>query len=55
MELVRIDTQRAYEIIREKITSLELAPESSVDEGKLAAELKYGIGTCAGSIKFTVS
>jgi DNA-binding GntR family transcriptional regulator len=42
MELVRIDTQRAYEIIREKITSLELAPGSPIDEGQLAEELEMG-------------
>ena len=42
MELVRIDTQRAYELIREKITSLELAPGSSIDEGKLADEMGMG-------------
>ena len=42
MELVRIDTQRAYELIREKITSLELSPGSPIDEGKLADELEMG-------------
>jgi DNA-binding GntR family transcriptional regulator len=43
MELVRIDTQRAYELIREKITSLELAPGSLIDEGKLADEMETGL------------
>ena len=42
MELVRIDTQRAYEAIREKITSLELSPGSPIDEGKLANEMEMG-------------
>ena len=42
MELLRIDTQRAYELIREKITSLELSPGSPIDEGKLANELEMG-------------
>ena len=42
MELLRIDTQRAYELIREKITSLELSPGSPIDEGKLAEELGMG-------------
>jgi DNA-binding GntR family transcriptional regulator len=42
MELVRIDTQRAYELIREKITSLELAPGSPIDEGRLADEMEMG-------------
>jgi DNA-binding GntR family transcriptional regulator len=43
MELVRVDTQRAYERIREKITSLELAPGSSINEGNLASELEMGL------------
>lgn len=42
MELLRIDTQRAYELIREKITSLELPPGSPIDEGKLAEEMEMG-------------
>ena len=42
MELVRIDTQRAYELIREKITTLELSLGASIDEGKLAEELEMG-------------
>jgi DNA-binding GntR family transcriptional regulator len=43
MELVRIDTQRAYELIREKITTLELPPGSPIDEGKIAKELEMGL------------
>ena len=43
MELVRIDTQRAYELIREKITSLELAPGSSINEAELADETETGL------------
>jgi len=43
MELVRIDTQRAFERIRDKITSLELPPGSPIDEGKLASELDMGL------------
>jgi DNA-binding GntR family transcriptional regulator len=42
MELLRIDTQRAYELIREKITSLELAPGSPINEGELAQNLEMG-------------
>lgn len=43
MDLIRIDTQRAYELIREKITSLELAPGTLIDEGKLADEMGTGL------------
>jgi DNA-binding GntR family transcriptional regulator len=39
MELVQIDTQRAYEKIREKIITLELAPGSLINDQHLAEEL----------------
>ncbi len=43
MELVRVDTQRAYELIWEKITTLELAPGAAIGEGQLAEELRIGL------------
>jgi DNA-binding GntR family transcriptional regulator len=43
MELVRVDTQRAYEIIREKITTLELAPGSPINEQHMAENLGMGM------------
>ena len=43
MELVRVDTQRAYELIWEKITTLELAPGAAINEGQLAQELMIGL------------
>ena len=43
MELIRIDTQRAYELIREQITSLKLAPGSPINEGDLAQTLEMGL------------
>jgi DNA-binding GntR family transcriptional regulator len=42
MELVRVDTQRAYELIREKITTLELGPGTSINEQQLAEDLDMG-------------
>jgi DNA-binding GntR family transcriptional regulator len=42
MELVRVDTQRAYEIMWEKITTLELAPGALINEQQLAQELEMG-------------
>jgi DNA-binding GntR family transcriptional regulator len=39
MELVRLDTQRAYEQILEKITTLELAPGAPINDQALADEL----------------
>jgi DNA-binding GntR family transcriptional regulator len=39
MELERVDTKRAYELIRERITTLELAPGSIIHEQQLAEEL----------------
>jgi DNA-binding GntR family transcriptional regulator len=43
MELVRVDTQRAYELIREKITTLELDPGAPINEQRLAEELDMGL------------
>jgi DNA-binding GntR family transcriptional regulator len=42
MELVRVDTQRAYDLIWEKITTLELAPGSPISEQNLAQEFNLG-------------
>lgn len=39
MQTQRIDTQRAYDLILEKITTLELAPGSAINEQRLAGEL----------------
>lgn len=43
MEMVRVDTQRAYELIWEKITTLELEPGSPVNEQQLAEELELAL------------
>ncbi|MBS3783003.1 MAG: GntR family transcriptional regulator [Anaerolineae bacterium] len=43
MELERVDTQRAYDLIWEKITTLELAPGAPLNEQELAEE--FGMGT----------
>lgn len=43
MELVRVDTQRAYDLLWEKITTLELAPGAPINEQELAEE--FGMGT----------
>lgn len=39
----RVDTQRAYELIREKITTLALAPGAPIDAQTLAAELEMAV------------
>ncbi len=39
MEFIRVDTQRAYELIREKITRLALAPGAPIREQALADDL----------------
>lgn len=43
MEMQRVDTQRAYEQIRKRIATLELAPGSAVNEQQLAVELNMGL------------
>jgi len=51
MELVRVDTQRAYQEIRKKIITLELPPGSPIDEGKLADEFDMGVLPIREAIK----
>ena len=43
MELERVDTKRACEKIRERITTLELAPGTPINEQQMAAELEMGL------------
>jgi DNA-binding GntR family transcriptional regulator len=43
MELVRVDTQRAYAEIRDRITSLDLAPGAQVNEQQLADDMDMGL------------
>jgi DNA-binding GntR family transcriptional regulator len=43
MELERVDTKRAYELIWERITTLELAPGAPINEQELAELLDMGL------------
>jgi DNA-binding GntR family transcriptional regulator len=43
MELVRVDTQRAYDLIRERITTLDLPPGATINEQQLAQDLDMGL------------
>lgn len=54
MELIRVDTQRAYERIRQMITTLELAPGSTLDEGRLAGEIDLGLAPVREALKLLV-
>jgi DNA-binding GntR family transcriptional regulator len=43
MELERVDTKRAYKLLREKITTLEMAPGSAIHEQQQAERLDMGL------------
>ena len=43
MELERVDTQRAYELIRHKVITLELQPGTPINDQRLADELGLGM------------
>jgi DNA-binding GntR family transcriptional regulator len=43
MEWERVDTKRAYELIRDRITALELAPGEAINEQLLAEDLDMGL------------
>jgi DNA-binding GntR family transcriptional regulator len=51
MELERIDTQRAYELILKKITTLELAPGAPINEQQLAEGLGMGLTPVREALK----
>ena len=51
MELVQVDTQRAYEKIREEIITLKLAPGSLINEQHLAEELNLGAAPTREALK----
>jgi DNA-binding GntR family transcriptional regulator len=54
MELERIDTKRAYDLIRERITTLQLAPGAVIDEQELAASLDMGLAPVREALKLLV-
>jgi DNA-binding GntR family transcriptional regulator len=54
MELERVDTVRAYEIIRERITTLEMAPGSVINEQQLAAEMNLATVPVREALKLLV-
>ncbi len=54
MELVQVDTQRAYKQIREKITTLKLAPGALINEQHLAEEMDMGTGPVREALKLLV-
>jgi DNA-binding GntR family transcriptional regulator len=51
MKLERVDTRRAYELIRERITTLEMPPGSVIHEQQLAAELDMGLSPVREALK----
>ena len=54
MEWERVDTKRAYEQIRERITTLELEPGSVLNEQLLAEELEMGLAPVREALKLLV-
>lgn len=54
MELERVDTKRAYELIRERITTLEMDPGSVIHEHQLALELNMGLWPVREALKLLV-
>lgn len=52
MRLVRVDARRAYDLIWEKITTLELAPGAAINEQALAEGLGMGIVPVREALKW---
>ena len=51
MQFIRVDTQRAYELIWDKITRLELAPGSPINELELAEVLDMSLTPVREALK----
>ncbi len=51
MELVPVDTQRAYDLVRQRITTLELPPGAPLNEAALAEELGLGAAAVREALK----
>jgi DNA-binding GntR family transcriptional regulator len=51
MELERVDTKRAYALIRERLTTLKLAPGSPLNEQELAQGLGMGLAPVREALK----
>lgn len=51
MDLIEVDTQKAYQVIKELITTLEIEPGSAVDESELSASLGFGSAPIREALK----
>jgi DNA-binding GntR family transcriptional regulator len=51
VDIERVDTKHAYELIRTRITTLELAPGSLIHAQRLAAELKLPLAAVEEALK----
>ena len=51
MEPAQVDTQEAYRLIRKRITSLDLAPGTPINEKHLAADLEMGLAPVQEALK----
>ena len=54
MELIRVDTQKAYQRLHRLIATLQLDPGSPIDEGRLAQELDMGLTPIREALKLLV-
>ena len=54
MELIQADTQRAYQWLRDKIITLDLAPGALIDEQRLAAAIDVGTSPVREALKLLV-
>jgi DNA-binding GntR family transcriptional regulator len=54
MELIRVDTQQAYEQIRARIITLALAPGAAINPQALAGELEMGLAAVEEALKLLV-
>ncbi|MGD2026879.1 MAG: GntR family transcriptional regulator [Anaerolineales bacterium] len=51
MDLIEVDTQKAYRVIKELITTLEIKPGSAIDESELSASIGFGSSPVREALK----
>lgn len=54
MELIRLDTQKAYDLIHERIVTLKLKPGAPINDQELADELSMGLTPVQEGLKLLV-
>ncbi len=51
MDLIEVDTQKAYQVLKEQINTLKIKPGAAIDEAKLSVSTGFGIAPIREALK----